>query len=52
LDWWESMEYRGMRPAWTEPNLLAVSMKFEDGNPRLAEYTWLNVLDSKNKLFT
>jgi hypothetical protein len=26
-----------MRPAWTEPNLLAVSMKFEDGNPRLAE---------------
>jgi hypothetical protein len=37
LDWWESMEYRGMRPAWTEPNLLAVSMKSEDGNPRLAE---------------
>lgn len=37
LDWWESMEHRGMRPAWTEPNLLAVSLKFEDGNPRLAE---------------
>lgn len=37
LDWWESMEYRGLRPAWTEPNLLAVTVKLEDGNPRLAE---------------
>lgn len=37
LEWWESLEDRGMRPAWTEPNLLAVTMKLEDGNPRLAE---------------
>jgi len=51
LDWWESIEYRGLRPTWTEPNLLAVTMKFEDGNPRLAEYTLLNVKDRKNLLY-
>ncbi|KAH6666734.1 methyltransferase domain-containing protein [Halenospora varia] len=51
LDWWESMEYRGLRPSWTEPNLVAVSMGLEDGQARLAEYTMLNVLDRKNKLF-
>jgi len=37
LDWWESLEFRGMRPAWTEPNLLAVTIKLEDSQPRLAE---------------
>ena len=31
------MEWRGLRLVWTEPNLLAVSMKFEDGNARLSE---------------
>ncbi|KAG9232587.1 methyltransferase domain-containing protein [Amylocarpus encephaloides] len=51
LDWWESMEYRGMRPAWTEPNLLAVSVHLEDGMPRLAEYTMVNVQDPKNILW-
>ncbi|KAF4629621.1 hypothetical protein G7Y89_g8519 [Cudoniella acicularis] len=39
LNWWESMEYRGLRPAWTEPNLLAVSMGLEDGQARVAEVT-------------
>jgi hypothetical protein len=29
------MEWRGLRPVWMEPNLLAVSMKMDDGNARL-----------------
>jgi hypothetical protein len=37
LKWWESLEFRGLRPAWTEPNLLAVTVGLEDKNPRLAE---------------
>ena len=37
IDWWGSMEWRGLRPVWMEPNLVAVSMKMEDGNARLAE---------------
>lgn len=37
LDWWESIEYRGLRPTWSEPNLLATSMGMEDRNARLAE---------------
>ena len=37
LDWWESLEYRGMRPTWTEPNLLGVTIGLEDMMPRLAE---------------
>lgn len=37
LDWWESMEWRGLRPVWTEPDLIAISMKSEDGNARAAE---------------
>jgi len=51
LDWWESLEARGLRPAWTEPNLLAVTIHLEDGLPRLAEYSLINVKDSKNKLY-
>jgi len=51
LEWWESLEARGMRPAWTEPNLLAVTLGLEDKNPRLAEYTLINVQNKKNKLF-
>jgi hypothetical protein len=52
MDWWASIEWRGLRPTWTEPNLLAVSMGFEDGNARLAEYTLLNVKDRRNMLYT
>ena len=37
LDWWESMEERGVRPTWTEPNLLAVTVGLWDKMPRLAE---------------
>jgi len=51
LKWWESLEFRGWRPAWTEPNLIAVTVGLEDKNPRLAEYSLINVADSKNLLF-
>ena len=37
ITWWEALEARGWRPAWTEPNLLAVTLGLEDKNPRLAE---------------
>ena len=37
ITWWEALEARGWRPAWTEPNLLAVTLSLEDKNPRLAE---------------
>ncbi|CAI0651857.1 hypothetical protein CGCF415_v007090 [Colletotrichum fructicola] len=49
LDWWERMEARGLRPTWTEPNLLAVTLGFE--YPQLAEYTLVNVDDRNNVLF-
>lgn len=52
LAWWECLEARGLRPAWTEPNLLAVTLN-NDGkkNPNMAEYTLLNVHDDKNVIF-
>lgn len=31
------MEERGVRPTWTEPNLLAVTIGLKDKMPRLAE---------------
>ncbi|KAL2071797.1 hypothetical protein VTL71DRAFT_13032 [Oculimacula yallundae] len=37
IDWWEAMENSGIRPAWTEPNLLAVTIGLDDSMPRLAE---------------
>ncbi|CAG8953658.1 hypothetical protein HYFRA_00006546 [Hymenoscyphus fraxineus] len=52
MDWWESMENRGFRPSWTEPNLLSVTLGIDDRMPRLTEYTFLNVKDINNKLFT
>ncbi|RDW92395.1 hypothetical protein BP5796_01789 [Coleophoma crateriformis] len=51
LDWWASFEARGMRPTWAEPNLLTVTMKSEDEMPRLAKYSWINVLDTRSKLW-
>ncbi|PVH80514.1 hypothetical protein DL98DRAFT_491330 [Cadophora sp. DSE1049] len=51
LDWWESMEERGVRPAWTEPNLLAVTLGLSDTMPRLAEYTFVNVKDPRSVLW-
>ena len=37
LAWWESLEAVGYRAAWTEPNLLTVSLPLADGMPRYAE---------------
>ena len=52
LEWWERLEARGMRPTWTEPNLLAVTMNLAgDKSPILAEYTLLNVRDRRSVVF-
>ncbi|KAL5313653.1 hypothetical protein ACEPPN_018074 [Leptodophora sp. 'Broadleaf-Isolate-01'] len=51
ITWWEALELRGWRPAWTEPNLLAVTLSLEDKNPRLAEYSLVNVKGRQNPLF-
>jgi hypothetical protein len=51
LDWWERLEARGLRPAWTEPNLIAVTMNNNgDKNPNMAEYTMINVHDRRSIL--
>ncbi|KAL2067464.1 hypothetical protein VTL71DRAFT_1889 [Oculimacula yallundae] len=51
LSWWEALETRGLRPTWTEPNLLAVTLGLEDKNPRLAEYSLINVKGKSNPLW-
>jgi len=52
LEWWERLEARGLRPTWTEPNLLAVTMNLNgDKSPTLAEYTLLNVRDRRSVVF-
>lgn len=48
---WERLEERGLRPAWTEPNLLAVTMNVNgDKDPNMAEYTLINVHDKRSVL--
>jgi len=52
LKWWEVLEGRGLRPVWTEPNLLYTTMRAENGgDPRLAEYTFVNIKDRRSVLF-
>lgn len=51
LKWWEMLEARGLRPVWTEPNLLYTTMRLENGDPRLAEYTLVNIRDRRSALF-
>ncbi|KAK1976464.1 methyltransferase domain-containing protein [Colletotrichum cereale] len=51
LDWWERLEAHGLRAAWTEPNLLAVTMQVCHKDPCMAEYTMINVHDTKSILF-
>ncbi|KAJ9151820.1 hypothetical protein NKR23_g2752 [Pleurostoma richardsiae] len=52
LNWWERLEARGMRPTWTEPNLLAVTLNLAgDKSPTLAEYTLLNIHDKRSVIF-
>lgn len=41
-----------MRPTWTEPNLLAVTLNLDGNkNPTLAEYTLINAHDRRSMIF-
>lgn len=40
LAWWERLEGSGLRPVWTELNLLAVTLHAEDSLPRCAEVSF------------
>ncbi|KAJ7175784.1 methyltransferase domain-containing protein [Mycena filopes] len=42
LHWWESLEDAGLRPFWTEPNLVYQNYN-RDGTTDLAEYSFLNI---------
>jgi len=39
-DWWAALEDAGLRPFWTEPNLVYVNYNTE---PKLAEYSFMNI---------
>jgi len=41
-DWWTSLEEAGLRPFWTEANLVYVNYN-AGGKPRLAEYSFINI---------
>ncbi|KAJ2934975.1 hypothetical protein H1R20_g2123, partial [Candolleomyces eurysporus] len=43
LSWWEMLEAAGLRPFWTEPNLVYQNYNTK---PELAEYSFLNVKGS------
>jgi len=42
LTWWETLEAAGLRPFWTEPNLVYQNYNGE-GTTDLAEYSFLNI---------
>ncbi|PPQ97058.1 hypothetical protein CVT26_001281, partial [Gymnopilus dilepis] len=42
LGWWEMLEGAGLRPFWTEPNLVYLNYN-KQGTPDLAEYSFLNI---------
>ncbi|KAH9988439.1 methyltransferase domain-containing protein [Russula compacta] len=41
-DWWAALEAAGLRPFWTEPNLVYVNYA-KGGKPNLAEYSFINI---------
>jgi len=41
-DWWTSLEVAGLRPFWTEANLVYVNYN-PGGKPKLAEYSFINI---------
>ncbi|KAI9452235.1 methyltransferase domain-containing protein [Lactarius psammicola] len=41
-DWWAALETAGLRPFWTESNLVYVNYN-PGGKPRLAEYSFMNI---------
>ncbi|ESK89173.1 hypothetical protein Moror_5220 [Moniliophthora roreri MCA 2997] len=42
LKWWETLEAAGLRPFWTEPNLVYQNYN-RGGSTNLAEYSFLNI---------
>lgn len=48
IEWWELLEKAGFRPFWTEPNLLVTTQQAYDGMPRFAEYSFINIKDSRS----
>jgi len=42
INWWESLEAAGLRPFWTEPNLVYVNIMRGVG-PELTEYAFMNI---------
>ncbi|TFK60244.1 hypothetical protein BDN72DRAFT_965783 [Pluteus cervinus] len=42
LKWWENLEYVGLRPFWTEPNLVYQNYN-RGGSADLAEYSFINI---------
>lgn len=49
--WWERLENMGMRPAWMEINLMAVTLGSQKSDPRCTEYVWVNAKDRRNVLW-
>ncbi|KAF5336145.1 hypothetical protein D9611_006196 [Ephemerocybe angulata] len=43
LEWWEMLEAAGLRPFWTEPNLVYQTYNKKTGTADLAEYSFLNL---------
>lgn len=48
--WWERLEKLGMRPAWLEVNLMAVTLGKGKTDPRCVEYVWVNGKDPRSIL--
>ncbi|TRM55157.1 hypothetical protein BD626DRAFT_357997, partial [Schizophyllum amplum] len=42
LGWWERLEAAGLRPFWTEPNLVYQNYN-KQASSDLAEYSFLNI---------
>jgi len=40
--WWESLEAVGLRPFWTEPNMVYINI-VRGARPELAEYSFMNI---------
>lgn len=49
--WWERLEKMGMRPAWMEINLFAVTLGNDKSDPRCTEYVWVNARDQRSVLW-
>ena len=49
--WWERLEAFGLRPAWLEINLLAVTLGQGKTDPRCVEYVWVNAKDQNSILW-